>query len=166
MLFSCLPLAMLFSACRWLCSSLACHWLCSSRFFSSSLQIFVFFSLSSYACCFTSFFSPQAYVGCGSVCDSLSPLALWLWFRLCFFFRVTKWLVTTCYLFLVSGLRESSLLLLVGVLQCHCVMLWIVSTCHNENFSSRPPVSAWSSGSSNTAGWSSILVSLCNVRFL
>ena len=53
-------------ACRWLCSSLACCWLLScsasswlfpSRFFSSSLEIFVFFSLSSYPCCFTSFFS-------------------------------------------------------------------------------------------------------------
>ena len=30
-------------------------------------------------------------------------------------------------LFLRSGLRESLLLLLVGVLQCHCVILWTVS---------------------------------------
>ena len=49
-------------ACCWLCSS-ACCWLCSSRFFSSSLQIFMFFSLSLCPCCFTflfSFFSPRA----------------------------------------------------------------------------------------------------------
>ena len=46
-----------FLACRWLCSS-ACCWLCYSRFFSSSLQIFVFFSLSSYSFCVTSFLSP------------------------------------------------------------------------------------------------------------
>ena len=59
MLFSCLALALLLSCC-WLCSCLACCWLCSSRFFSSSLQIFVFFSLSSNPCCFTSSFSPQA----------------------------------------------------------------------------------------------------------
>ena len=59
------------SACRWLCSS-ACCWLCSSRFFSSLLQIFVFFSLSSYPCCFTSFFSSFHHwlVGCGPVPDS------------------------------------------------------------------------------------------------
>ena len=57
--------------CCWLCSCLACCWLCSSRFFSSSLQIFVFFSLSSYPCCFTSSFSPQAR---------------WLRFLVCFFF--------------------------------------------------------------------------------
>ena len=50
---------------RWLCSSLACRWLCSSRLFSS-LHVFVFFSLSLYPCCFTSFLSPQAR---------------WLWFR-------------------------------------------------------------------------------------
>ena len=31
-----------------------------------------------------------------------------------------------------SGLGESLLLLLVGVLQCHCVMLWTVSTFINE----------------------------------
>ena len=52
-------------ACRWLCSSLAYRGLCSSRLFSS-LHVFVFFSLSLYPCCFTSFLSPQAR---------------WLWFR-------------------------------------------------------------------------------------
>ena len=68
-------------ACRWLCSS-ACCWLCSSASCSSSLQFcLLFFSLSSYSCCFTSFLSPQArwlwfrvsdshhlLFGCGSVC--------------------------------------------------------------------------------------------------
>ena len=60
-----------------------CCWLCSCRFFSSFLQIFVFLSLSSYSCCFTSFFSPQArwlwcrvgfspLLGCGSFCASSS----------------------------------------------------------------------------------------------
>ena len=45
----------------------------------SLLQIFdVLFARSSYSFCFTSFFSSLI----------LSPLALWLWFRLCFFFRV------------------------------------------------------------------------------
>ena len=68
--------------CCWLCSCLACCWLCSSRCLSSSLQIFVFFSLSSYACCFT-FPSHHLLLGCGSVGDSLPPLALWLWFLLC-----------------------------------------------------------------------------------
>ena len=49
MLFSCLPLTLLFV--------LPAVGFAHSRFFSSSLQIFVFFSLSSYQCCFTSFFS-------------------------------------------------------------------------------------------------------------
>ena len=44
---------------------------------------------SSYPCCFTSLFS---------------PLARWLWFRLCFFFRVTLWYVTTRWL--VSGFLQ------------------------------------------------------------
>ena len=35
-------------------------------------------------------------------------------------------------LFLTSGLRESLLLLLVGVLQCHCVILWSCVHLHNE----------------------------------
>ena len=50
----------------------------------------MFFSLSSSPCCFTSFYSPQA---------------LWLWFLLCFFFRVTLWLVTTPWL--VSGVLQQ-----------------------------------------------------------
>ena len=42
--------------------------------FSSSLQIFAFFSLSSYPCCCTSSFSDSHHLllGCGSVCASLS----------------------------------------------------------------------------------------------
>ena len=51
----------------------------------------MFFTLSSYPCCFISFFSPllvgrgsvsdfhHLLLGCGSFCTSLSPLALWLW---------------------------------------------------------------------------------------
>ena len=35
--------------------------------------------------------SHHLLLGCGSVCDSLSPLALRLWFRLWFFFRVSLW---------------------------------------------------------------------------
>ena len=73
-------------ACRGLCSS-AGWWLCSSRFFSSSLQIFLFFSLSSYPCCFTSCFFlttgslavvPSVFLShhwlfvCGSACASFS----------------------------------------------------------------------------------------------
>ena len=69
--------------CCWLCSCLACCWLCSSRFLSSSLHMFVFFSLSSYPCCFTSSFSPQARWLW--FCLGFSPLAPWLWFLLCFF---------------------------------------------------------------------------------
>ena len=69
---------------------LACCWLCSSRFFSSLLQIFdVLVVRSSYPWCFASFFSPQAR---------------WLWFRLCFFFRVTLWYVTTPWF--VSGFSQ------------------------------------------------------------
>ena len=69
------------SACRWLCSS-ACCWLCSSLLFSFSLQIFVFFSLSSYSCCFPSIFSPLArWLWCRL---GFSPLAPWLWFLLRF----------------------------------------------------------------------------------
>ena len=82
-------------ACRWSYSSLACCWLCSSRFFSSSLQIFdvllvVFVPSLLY---FVLFF--------------FSPLAHWLSFRLCFFFRVTLWQVTTPWL--VSGFLPTSL---------------------------------------------------------
>ena len=120
-------------ACRWLCSSLACRWLCSC------------------ACCY--FF----LLG-------FSPLAPWLWFRLCFFqshlvvgcdsvarfwlpptslLNIAPFVIGGCavsaldpregssqqlVLFLRSCLRESLLLLIVGVLQCHCVMLWTVST--------------------------------------
>ena len=157
-------------ACRWLCS-FACCWLCSSRFFSSLLQIFVFFSLSSYFRGFASFFSPQAHWLWFRL--GFSPLAPWLWFLLCFFLTTgslavvpsvllvsTPWLVSgfppTSLLSLAPfvidgsrwvpsvhgkvvynnvfccmwglGLRVSLLLLLVGVLQCHCVMLWTVST--------------------------------------
>ena len=74
---------------------LARCWLCHSLFISSLLQIFVFFSLSSYQCCFTSFFSSFHHwlVGLWS-CLGFSPLAPWLWFRLCFFFRVT---FVVCY---------------------------------------------------------------------
>ena len=77
-------------ACGWLCSCLACWlcssaccWLCSSRFFfvispllddlallCERIVASMYFSLSSYPCCFTSFF--------------LSPLTLWLWFCLGF----------------------------------------------------------------------------------
>ena len=80
-------------ACRGLCSS-ACRLLCSSRFFSSSLQNFVFFSLPSYhwvVRCGCVSDSHHLLLGCGSFCASLSPLPLCLWFRLCFFFRVTLW---------------------------------------------------------------------------
>ena len=35
--------------------------------------------------------SHHLLLGCGSFCDSFSPLASWLWFRLCFCFRVTLW---------------------------------------------------------------------------
>ena len=80
------------SACCWLGSS-ACCWLFSSRFFSSSLQIFVFFSLASYPCCFSSCFLPLARWLW--FCLGFSPLAPRLWFLLCFslsfFFRVTLW---------------------------------------------------------------------------
>ena len=131
--------------------------------FHHCIRSSMFLSLSSYPCCFTSFFSGSVsdshhwLLGCGSVGVSLSPLALRLWFRLCIFFRVTLWLFTTLWfasgfpptpqlsiaplrdpregslqqlvlLSVRSGLRKSLLLLLVGVLQCHCVMLWIVST--------------------------------------
>ena len=75
-------------ACCWLCSS-ACCWLCSFRFFSSSLQIFVFFSLSSYPCCLffillatgslavvpSVILSHHWLFGCGSFCAS-SPASL------------------------------------------------------------------------------------------
>ena len=137
-------------ACRWLCSYLACRWhcssaccwLCSSRFFSSSLQIFVFFSLSLYPCCFPHS-SRHLLIGCGSVGDSLSPVALRLWFLLCFFFRVTLWysvapfvidfsvgaldpressLQQRVLLYVRYGLRGSLYLLLVGVQQYHCVI--------------------------------------------
>ena len=37
-------------------------------------------------------------------------------------------------LLLRSGLRESLLLLLVGVLQCHCAMFWTVSTFRMEAY--------------------------------
>ena len=61
----------------------ACCWLCSSRFFSSLRQIFDFLlARTSY---------PSLLYFILLFFDSLSPLALWLWFRLCFFFRVTLW---------------------------------------------------------------------------
>ena len=113
------------SACCWLCSS-ACCWLCSSRFISSSLYISVFFSLSSCPCCFTSFFS------------SFHRRLFWLSFfsespRGKFRLRGSpsihreSSLQQRVLMFLRSGLRGSLYLLLVGVLQCHCVMLWTVS---------------------------------------
>ena len=39
--------------------------------------------------------SHRLLLDCGFFCVSLSPLALCLWFRQCFFFRVTLWKVTT-----------------------------------------------------------------------
>ena len=80
----------------------ACCWLCSSRFFSSLLQIFevllavlvpvlLYFILLALARClrFCLGFSQLApWLWFPSVL-SLSPLALWLWSRLCFFFSVT-----------------------------------------------------------------------------
>ena len=104
----CLPcssLACSSLACCWLCSS-ACCWLCSSRFSSSSLQVFVFCSLFSCSCCFTSFVLTTGSLAV--VLLGFSPLAPWLWFRLCFFFRVTLWQVTTPWL--VSGFPPTSLL--------------------------------------------------------
>ena len=64
--------------------------------------------------------------------------------------------VNNVFCFCVSGLRGSLYLLLVGVLQYHCVMLWAVSTLITKAFIATP-VTAWSFGSSGIAGLSLIL---------
>ena len=59
---------------------------------------------------------------------------------------------TTCSASVRSGLRGSLLLLLVGVLQCHCVMVWTVSTFLMKAYIAASLVTAWSFGSSDIAG--------------
>ena len=143
----------------------------------------MFFSLSSYPCCFTSFFSPLCSLfGCGSFSAS-SSASLWGKLRLRGAFLASSNITTQrCALrdwwFAVSALdpRERSLqqrvLLLWGLVwevRCFCcssvfsnATVWCsgLRPPSQWRLASRPPVTAWSCGSSNTAGWSSILASL------
>ena len=80
------------SACCWLCSS-ACRWrwLCSSACCSNHRSS----SSCSSRCPRYSLLLYFVLVATGLLavvpCLGFSPLTLWLWFRLCFFFRVTLW---------------------------------------------------------------------------
>ena len=90
---SCLPLACS-SACCWLWYSACCS-LCSSRFFSSLAPDLRCSSRCPRTLVALLHSSRHKLVSCGSVSDSHHWL--WLWFRLCFFSRVTLWLFTATW---------------------------------------------------------------------
>ena len=172
------------SACCWLCSFGSFHHSpdlrCSSRAVLVPLLIyFILLATSSVAVGSVSD-SHHWLFGCGSVCASSSESlcgslrlrgSFWLlptpqrsiaplrgrWFAVNAPDPRENSLQQRVLLSVRSGLKSALFMLLAGGLQYHCVMLWAVPP-SQRGLSSRPPVTAWSFGSSNTAGCSSILV--------